>query len=142
MSYKVEIRTRQNPLTGKFQPAIAVHVNKATSRGNLPGVFNSEKEAKQFAEEVRRTHVETRAGLSDRETADFICKSLCEIALAKKSKSIAEIKDRKLVSILEYSRITKTERRKLYRLIESGKLTRYRGLKNEPLLDPTEKPRT
>lgn len=46
-----------------------------------------------------------------------------------------------LVSITDYAKLTHTERRKVYRLIQAGKLTLYRGVKGEPLLDPTEKPK-
>lgn len=58
------------------------------------------------------------------------------INLQKKGRNIHQ-----LVNILEYSKLTGIDRRKVYRLIEAGKLTLYKGLKHEPLLDPEEKPK-
>lgn len=49
-------------------------------------------------------------------------------------------KEKKLVTISEYAERTGIERTKVYRLMESGKLTRYLGVDNEPMLDPEEKP--
>lgn len=47
-------------------------------------------------------------------------------------------KDKQLVTIVHYSKLHNIDRRKVYRLIEAGKLTRYRGLGGEPMLDPEE----
>lgn len=47
---------------------------------------------------------------------------------------------RKLVTILEYSKLHQIDRRKIYRLIQAGRLTLYRGLRNEPMLDPEQLP--
>lgn len=55
------------------------------------------------------------------------------IVLGNKGKKI-----RQLITISEYSKRNKIERTKVYRLIRTGKLTLYKGLRYEPLLDPTE----
>ncbi|MBI4036124.1 hypothetical protein HY383_04195 [Candidatus Daviesbacteria bacterium] len=88
MNYKVEIKgVRQDHQTGKFQAAIAVLVNKETSRGFLPGYFNSGEDAERFAIEIRNIHVEVPSGLSDRKAADFVCEQLCNIATSQKNSS-------------------------------------------------------
>lgn len=51
-----------------------------------------------------------------------------------------KVKDKQLVTIVHYSKLHQIDRRKVYRLIEAGKLTRYRGLGGEPMLDPEELP--
>lgn len=58
------------------------------------------------------------------------------IVLGNKGRNIHQ-----LVTISEYAKRNKIERTKVYRLIRTGKLTLYKGLKYEPLLDPEEKPK-
>lgn len=51
------------------------------------------------------------------------------------------MKDVKLVTISEYSKFHKIDRKTTYRLIATGKITRYRGLSNEPLLNLKQRPK-
>ena len=48
--------------------------------------------------------------------------------------------DIRLVSITAYAKHFKIDRKTVYNLIDQGKITRYRGLDNEPLLNINERP--
>lgn len=49
-------------------------------------------------------------------------------------------KEKKLVNISDYAEYRGIDRRKVYRLLEAGVITRYVDPDGEPLLDPEEVP--
>lgn len=50
------------------------------------------------------------------------------------------VKKQKLVSISEYSRHYKIDRKTTYRLLEENKITRFEGIDGNPMLSLSERP--
>lgn len=51
-----------------------------------------------------------------------------------------DAKDIKLSTISAYAKKYKIDRKTVYSLINKGKLNRYRGLDNEPMVDLSQRP--